>query len=260
MYLFYYLPYLYTYRAKLSEEGRLLSYFFIFIFPPAYYALVLQTSVNAINALYVILGLIITQNLYEIGYIQNDTETIKKESNPTYRLNVAEFNYYGVNRFRIYSFRAIIDVVLCLILLLICHASLNTYIFIGVVHLITPFFLFYNFIRNKWNLLLQFVLSILKFTSVQLLFYDTMSSEILVLSIMAYPVMHLIDRLATPRFLNRFSQYYIPRTAKFRAIYYSIFCFICFILWISGQINIYAFLIAAYFLIYRLLIVIIKIK
>jgi hypothetical protein len=260
MYLFFYLPFLYTYRAKLSEKGRLLSYLIIFIFPPVYYALVLQTSINFINALYVFLGMIITQNIYEIGYIQNDTETIKNELNPTFRLNVSELKYYGENRLGIYGYRALIDVMLCIILLFIGQASLNIYIFFGVVHLIFPFFLLYNLIRNKWNLILQFILSILKFSSVQFLFFDKMRIEIFVLSIMAYPVMHLIDRVATPRFMNRFSQYYIPRTAKFRALYYSFFLIICFFLWNSGRINIYAFFIAIYFFIYRLLIVLFRIK
>lgn len=260
MYRFFYIPFLYTYRAKLLKKGRLLSYILIFIFPPAYFALVLQSSISAINALYVILGLIITQNLYEVGYIQNDAETIKKESNPTYRLNVDELNYYGINRNRIYILRSIIDILLCLILLIISKASCYTYVFIGTVHLITPFFFLYNTIRNKWNLVLQFILSILKFSSIQFLFLDTLSYRIFVLSIAIYPVVHLIDRLATPRYMHKFSQYYIPRTAKFRAIYYLFFCFISYLLWAYNQINIYAFLIAVYFFIYRLMIVILKIK
>jgi hypothetical protein len=260
MYRFFYIPYLYTYKAKLLKKGRLFSYILIFIFPPAYFALVLQTSVSVINAIYVILGLIITQNLYEIGYIQNDAETIKKESNPTYRLNKDALNYYGKHCYRIYILRAVTDILLCLILLIITKTSCYTYVFLVIVHLIIPFFFLYNTIRNKWNLLLQLILSILKFSSVQFLFLDTFSLNIFLLSIAIYPVVHLIDRLATPRYMYKFSQYYIPRTAKFRAAYYLFFCLICFFLYVYGQINIYAFLIAAYFFAYRLLIVILKFK
>lgn len=260
MYIFYYLPYFYTYRAKLKERGRLLSYFLIFILPPAYFALILPDSINLLNILSIVLGLFITQNLYEVGYIQNDTETIKKEKNPTFRLNSKDLDYYALNRFKIYIVRFLFDLFLCALLFIISENAGNVLLFVGIVHLIIPLFVLYNSIRNYWNLLLQFILSILKFASVQFLFFENLTIINLILSVAIFPVMHLIDRIATPRFTPRFSEYYIPRTSKFRAGYYFLFCAICIALFFYGLIDIKQLIIAVYFFIYRSMIVLFNFK
>lgn len=260
MYQFFYLPYLYTQKAKLGKNGRLLSYFLMLVFPPAYFGLVLQSEITFLNVLFVILGSIYVQNLYEIGYIQNDTETIKKEISPTLRLNKLSLNYYELNKWNIYGFRIIIATIICFILLFLSDFNNSILVFLLVASLIIPIYLVYNNIRNNWNLFLHFLLAILKYTSVQFLFFDTFKMDIFILSLFAYPVMNLIDRAATPRFLNKLSLIYIPKTPIYRLLYYSILLITCCILCILNIINIFALLIVVYYFLYRLSIVIFGIK
>src|SRR5574344_1018744 len=203
-------PYVFTHKATLCKKGRLLSYVAIFTISPIYFALVLQSPTITLQGLLsCMLGMILIQNLYEVGYIQNDTETIKKEKNPTMRLEQSELKYYSSNRCGIYATRALIDAFLAGLLIYVGHGSLSVWVFLGVAHLIIPIFLLYNAMLNRWNLLLHFFLATLKFSSLQFLFFDSMQINVFLLSIFAYPIINLIDRAATPRFLKKISAYYI---------------------------------------------------
>lgn len=249
---FYYIPYLYTNKAKLGKRGRLLSYFLILVIPPAYFAVVLQSAITIQNLLYVLIGTIIVQNIYEIGYIQNDTETIKRDPTPTIRLSKEALQYYERNKFGIYAIRAFWMIILDFILLLISGFSHDIIVFLIVSTLILPIFILYNSIRNFWNLILHFIMTILKYTSVQFLFTSTFKPSIFVLSLFTYPIMNFLDRAATPRFLKKFSEYYIPRTAMYRMIYYSLLFMACGILFCLHMINILSLCIVAFYFIYRL--------
>lgn len=261
MYRFFYWPFLYTNKAKLFKSGRLISYLGIFTIPPIYFALILQAPTITLQNLFsCLLGIILIQNLYEVGYIQNDTETIKKEKNPTMRLEQADLDYYSSNRFGIYVTRAIIDVILVGLLVYVNHGSMSVWVFLGVAHTITPIFLLYNAMRNKWNILLHFFLATLKFSSLQFLFFDSLQVNVFILSIFGYPIINLIDRAATPRFLKRFSVYYIPRTAILRAVYYWFLLVFCLVGWYFDVVKPEALVIVVYFVVYRSLIVLTRMK
>jgi hypothetical protein len=257
---FFYIPYLYTNKAKLGKRGRLLSYFLILVVPPAYFAVVLQSSISWQNLLYVFLGTIIVQNIYEIGYIQNDTETIKRDPTPTLRLDNDSLIYYERNKFAIYASRVLWMFFLDFLILLSSGFSHDIIIFLIVSTLILPIFLIYNSIRNFWNLILHFVMTILKYTSVQFLFMSSFKPGIFVLSLFAYPIMNLFDRAATPRFFKKLSDYYIPRTAMCRMIYYSIFFLISGVLFFFNMVNFLSLCIVAFYFIYRLSIFMVRVK
>lgn len=261
MYSFFYWPYLYTNEAKLSKRGRLLSYLGIFTIPPIYFALVLQAPTITLQNLFsCLLGMILIQNLYEVGYIQNDTETIKKEKNPTMRLQQADLDYYSSNRFGIYATRAIIDFILVGLLVYLNHGLMSVWVFLGVAHTITPIFLLYNAMRNTWNILLHFFLATLKFSSLQFLFFDSLQVNVFILSIFAYPIINLIDRASTPRFLKKFSAYYIPRVAILRAVYYWFLLLFCLVGVYFDVIQPEALVIVAFFVVYRSLIAVTRMK
>jgi hypothetical protein len=253
MYRFFYLPYLYTNRAKLTKRGRLLSYFLMLVLPSGYFAL-LQTDFTFSHLLAVLLGLVITQNLYEIGYIQNDTETIKKEKKPTLRLNDGELSFYEQHKRSVYLLRSVIDLVLCLGLFAVLGSGRNFWTFVGVVHLIIPVFLVYNSFRNKWNLLLHLVLAILKYTSVQFLFLGTMKPEVFIVSVVAYPVINFVERVANPQFTDVFSKYLRPRLARFRVAYYLLALLVSLGLYHASLLDVCLVCAVAYYLVYRLLI------
>lgn len=65
------------------------------------------------------LSVMLVYNYYEIGYIQNDTETIKKENNPTLRLTMIQLQYYKSHFILIYSSRIFWGILLSLLLYLL---------------------------------------------------------------------------------------------------------------------------------------------
>lgn len=256
MNLYFYIPYLYTIKTRLGKKGRFLSYFLILVIPPAYFALLQQSETGIKELVYVLLGLLYVQNLYEIGYIQNDTETIKKEVHPTLRLSIEERNYYEQRKLRIYGFRAFQALSIGLILLIISNLNPNIRLFLIVSSLITPIYLTYNSLRNIWNLILNFLLTILKYSTFQLLFFDSFQIRIFILSILTFPVMNLLERAATPRFFKQYSIFFIPNLSIIRMWYYFSLLCICFVLWCMNYLNLMALIPVAFYFVYRSAIVI----
>lgn len=75
MFLFY-TPFLYYYKTRLKSFYKLLSWMLIYLAP--IYLAVYYSIQNEMDNIYFLLLIIVVHNLYEVGYIQNDTETIKK--------------------------------------------------------------------------------------------------------------------------------------------------------------------------------------
>lgn len=254
MYNFFYIPYLYINKTRLTAKGRLLSFVLILVLPPLYFAVLLQSSFSFIHLFEAILGLLLVQNLYELGYIQNDAETIKREVNPTLRLDKNALKYYEDYKNRIYIVRLIIAIVLSIALLIITKYSFDTVVFLIIAYLLIPVYYIYNSIRNFGNLFLHFVLTVIKYSAIQLIFLDTASIKVFLLSLLAYPVVNFIDRAATPRFLLGLSRFY--RFNEGRLIYYSIIFLLLGFCFYSNYINYLEYAIFVFYFLYRLAIII----
>ena len=87
--MFLYLPFVYTFHTRLLSLSSKISWFTTYVIPVLitcfYFNLDYGFSFLLIFSIYA---------AYEIGYIVNDCELIKKEENPTIRLNSKELNYY----------------------------------------------------------------------------------------------------------------------------------------------------------------------
>lgn len=254
MYSLFYIPFLYMRYTRLLKKGRLLSFFIILILPPIYITTFVQSDFTLANFLKSIIGLIIIQNLYEVGYIQNDAETIKKEINPTLRLNAKQLDYYNNKYFSIYLYRFILSIVLSLILIFFCGLKRETFCFLTIAHLLIPIYLIYNNIRNMWNLFLHFILTTIKFTAIQFLFLEKFDWKIFVCSLFAFPAINLIERSANDRFFPLLAKRYEIAFGRF--VYYFIQLFIQIILFINMIVSWKLVLIFLYYFIYRTLILI----
>lgn len=94
----------YLLKTRLNSLAKFISWNIIYVFPLFYLAYIKLNFVITIIDFVEILGsIIVVYNFYEIGYIQNDTETIKRESNPTLRVSKDELEYYEENKWYIYS-------------------------------------------------------------------------------------------------------------------------------------------------------------
>lgn len=246
MFLFY-TPFLYYYKTRLKSFYKLLSWMLIYLAP--IYLAVYYSIQNEMDNIYFLLLIIVVHNLYEVGYIQNDTETIKKENNPTLRLSCGQLNYYYSNRLKIYLSRLLLSFIICLWLFI--HYSNAT---VWLVWCIIPFFFLYNKIRCRLNLLLHFLLVFSRFCLP--IYCLTQNIKITVLMILVFPLINLIERMSEKRFEFNYVQRIIsPRLDSFRVVYYffvvTILSMSFFIFEDLHEIKFIVY-ISALFLIYRL--------
>lgn len=214
------IPLVYTYITRLRTISALVSWggiyivlLFIFIFFDSEY-------VNSSNLTVFILSIILVYNNYEIGYIYNDSETIKKEKKPTLRLGELALSIYENKKCYIYIERILIS--LCLSFLLVHYFSVGV-IFVISAWLILPVFIVYNSIRNRFNLILHFILVMLRYGCPVLIVVKPQDIIPVLIGVsLIFPIANLIERCSEKRFdLGIFRDRYFNKNI-WRVIYYSI--------------------------------------
>lgn len=152
-----------------------------------------------VNWLIFITTLILAYNLYEIGYIQNDTETIKKEKNPTLRLNENSISYYELHKASIYTIRFIIGVLFSIILIKLLNKN---YVPILLSWLIPIIYQVYNYLRNGLIYLIHILLMEIRYAVpiVACVEYFSLSDWIFLL--LMYPLPSIIVKLLKKGIIN----------------------------------------------------------
>ena len=133
-------------------------------------------------------------NFYEIGYIQNDCETVKKEVNPTLRVSSAELVFYEKAKFKIYGIRLILGVVFSLFFLI----DGVSWIILLFFWLIIPFYMLYNNLRGRINLYLILPLAIYRYcmpVSLVVYNYDVVFWYSWIMLVVAYPFLRFLEQV-----------------------------------------------------------------
>lgn len=215
---FFFIPFLYFYHSRLKSITKALSWVFIYIFPIFTFSFVSDS--NSLQDLaWLLLYITGIYTIYEIGYINNDCETIKNESNPTLRLSKSELEYYNDNRNLIYIFRGVISFIIVLALSFSEIAS-PYYVFVSYTGLLVTF-LVYNSVRSILNLPLHFLLVLFRFSSFTLIF--NLGFDSFVATILIFPLINLIERCGEARFkLPFFQKSFFSNHDLLRVVYYTI--------------------------------------
>ena len=88
--LSFYIPFAYTWHSRIRNVRTFIGWAGKYIIP----LIILGIFLSNFSWILFSLGLIYTFCLYEMGYIENDCETIKTEYNPTLRLSIDELKFY----------------------------------------------------------------------------------------------------------------------------------------------------------------------
>lgn len=150
------------------------------------------------------LSVMLVYNYYEIGYIQNDTETIKKENNPTLRLTMIQLQYYKSHFILIYSSRIFWGILLSLLLYLLSD-SVSYFICSSILLLLL--YQVYNNVRNRFTLFLHFLLVIIRYWAIIL--YFPISLSFMCYLLLLFPVLNLLERSSESRFHIPYISYLI---------------------------------------------------
>ncbi|ATB14029.1 hypothetical protein FCY82_05560 [Escherichia coli] len=244
MFMFY-LPFVYYYKTRLRYLHKLLSWMLIYLFP-LFFSCYLSSNYS-ISILSFCLFIILVQSLYEVGYIQNDCETIKKEDSPTLRLTSVEFQYYENNKFLIYSSRLVFSFILSVLL------SYFVSSLVWAIWFILPIFYVYNNVRNRFNLILHFLLVFCRYCLPVLCL--TGNYQVTLMMIFVFPLLNLIERMSEKKFKFQFiSRFLASKLTLFRALYYLFFLSLFYLISINcrGDANIQNILyLICYYSVYR---------
>ncbi|MAJ23538.1 MAG: hypothetical protein CMI75_07140 [Candidatus Pelagibacter sp.] len=255
----FYIPFYYLFHTRLKTKMEIFSWQIIFIVPQfliTYFYLELRIDIFLQLFL---LSQLIFHTLYEVGYIENDTITTKKEINPTLRLNKKSAKYVKNNFQKLIYFRYFI-VILLLGLLNSINLSLkfelNVASFILVLLFNRLFFLFHNHLRSRLNILTFFILAVTKYIFPLVLFISNESILYpIILSVIAFPLLRSIEICTLKRHNFKNFVKIIVNLDKFRILYYLISLITCIIIWhfsyLSDQNISLAILIFIYFALFR---------
>lgn len=140
--LIFYIPFLYSFHTRFQGLRGFCEFILKYLIPTLGTAFLFNGY--QVSTLNYILGLFLVYTLYEVGYIQNDAETIKKETNPTMRLQEDQLSFYNAHRLAIYSIRFILAVLLTIAAYKAGISSLA----LAFTWLIMPTYLVYNQVRG----------------------------------------------------------------------------------------------------------------
>lgn len=193
----FYIPFFYTYSTRMdSNLIGVLNWIPQYLFP-ILLIILFEKGFFPFVPFFVLILLLYT--LYEIGYIQNDTETIKEEISPTLRLSQNELQYYENNKYFIYCFRLTFSLLLSFVLyyemskafysILMCWGMLGIYVL-------------YNQVRGYITLFLHFLLMLMRYVSPVLLFIPSVSINLIFFLSVIYPLPAVLVRLAKGKIVN----------------------------------------------------------
>ncbi|OAT17921.1 WbuO family protein [Buttiauxella noackiae ATCC 51607] len=228
-------PFFYLYAKSIKEK---ISWCFYYLIPFFSVCCFYDVSVFAVFTIIVMI-----YSAYDIGYIYNNAETIKKEIAPTLRFSVQELAFYESNKLAIYFFKIFISVGCAYILFF--QYNYNFIILFAVILYLIIVFLLYNSVRGTSNFYIQFFLSIGRY-SIPLYILTEYNVEVLLISILLFPLPNFLERTKTKK--NNLP-FVIKDTSLFRFVYYLVVFTLCYIC--SSSLGMWSLSLSIYFLVYR---------
>ena len=230
-YLVFLVPLLFSIQTRFLRRSRLgiIVWATEYLIPVLIAMIVL--NVHCINLVHGLISIVAVYNLYEIGYIQNDCETIKHEEHPTLRLSSESLHLYEKYKIHIYVTRIVIGVCFSWYMIRVGN---NLWAVIAMWAII-PLYLIYNKLRGRINLYLIVILTTYRYCF-PIYLYAAYKFEyiwiIIICMFLAYPFPTFIEICTdgkgnppekwTKLFMKDFESRFI-----FRVRYYSIMSILC---------------------------------
>ena len=256
----FYIPFAYYGVVRMGTLSKFIGFSIYYILPTLYYFLYCF-GYSLCGILIYLVSLLLLYNIYEVGYIQNDTETVQKERQPSLRLYVYNLRFYYEHRCSIYLTRIFISIILSFLLIYISNENKGAFFYIVLCFIELGVFLIYNLIRSNWSLVIFILLQIIKYVIYAFYFYPEVNFIVIGMLILVYPVPNIIERFSYKRYNLSLFMNWLPNKncfTLFRALYFGILSFSFILLNIRGILSFmcYAvFLVIAIFRISLLLLV-----
>lgn len=251
----FFLPMAYFVSTRL--EGRAAVASWVMIYPVPLLISVWTVSghrVDPAGLVALLLAMLATYTLYELGYMDNDTRTVRRESAPTERLRDDEKAFYERARWFIVTLRLVIAFGACFAITALVPANAGGKLIfsLGLLGILTVFPA-YNSVRGRVNLPLHFVLVLCRFCLPGMVLVSSDHWTYFGLMIVAFPLINLMERAGEPRYgLPVFGPVLKYRHWS-RVIYYLVATAIALVILSASGSSITAAVTLGYFFVYRLL-------
>ena len=259
----FFMPFLFTIRTRYNAPSKIAVYGITYIVPLFLIAFMQNYPASVSDATFYVvflLALVSYVNLYEVGYIWNECETIKKETDPTKRLSDEQLAFYDNHKILIYTERFVLSAGLNA--MLSCFVSaLSLLLFSAMEILSCAVFFVYNSVRGKYTQVIYLFLSILKYSALCFCFSEMLSFSTILASIFVFPLVRTMEYKAhygTDSNVNRFFRKYIirydiSRITSFRVLATLALLCISVALRIFGMCNWIPAIACTYMFLYRLM-------
>lgn len=217
-----------------------------------------DTAADLLGTIY-LLALIVIYDIYEFGYIQNDTKTVEHDEHPTLRLANDDLLFYKRNQGKVWLCRSIIAMVaLAILYTAVGEEKAGFSIFMLLMIGLLGSFLIYNANQGKWKIFVHFILVCIRFMAFPFLLSGRVYLEpSFWFLIVVFPLPNLIERSSEAKFNIPFVQRLIggrKNIDRFRVYYYLLAGVGVSLLTVFDRRYLIICVLMVYFFIYRLLI------
>lgn len=244
-----YIPFSYLLLTRIKTKHERISWFIIY---PAF--LIIATLLFNGDLLNFMLTFCMTMSLYEIGYLDNDFRTVKKEKNPTVR---ADEQRSWIE----HNLQYLIGIRLLIALLVVFYIIpsidfIQKSIFIFLLCLLAFGFYFHNTLRSRWNVLTYFIVVLCRYlipvvVAVKSEFYGYLIPFIII----AFPLVRTIEHACKEKYELRRIKLLVRNPDNFRVKWYAgiTLLLLIFIVFYENEIVFRLVLLSVYFLLYRMM-------
>lgn len=258
--MIYYLPVLYTIKTRYSSNFKKLVYILTYILPEA---ILLYLECKEKLPLTIIIPIFFISilsyiNIYELGYIYNDTETIKNENNPTKRLSDSQLLIYEKYKILIYFIRFIqIGILNTVLSFFISPKSIVWFCSIEIFTLII--YWIYNHVRGNLAMFFYFFLISTRYISITLCAAEQFSLSVFFAALFVFPIVRTMEYKAhygeesdVNLFFRKYIiKYNIQKIPVFRVWATFVLLMISFVLLIFSICDFTPFILCMYMFLYR---------
>lgn len=247
-------PFYYLYYSRLRKPEELLSLIwiyplFLFLFLFGFYGLELIPNVFSF-----VLGLIAWMSMYEVGYLENDALTIRREANPNIRIPQRAIEYIQANYKRIFATR--VAIFLGLVAVLYISGLLSPeqlLVFLGLVLWARLMFFLHNSTRSSINIGTYFFLCATKYLIFPLVYLGREHGiEPFMVILLSFPLLRTIEHATKKKYGFTKLQTWVGSLDVFRVKYYGFYLGLAIVFHLGtggGLVFIYS---AFYFFLFRL--------
>lgn len=215
-------PLAYLLGTRLVNKRAVASFLAIYPLPIVLSVWVYPGRGELVDWLALAMAMLAFYGVYELGYMDNDTRTVRGEATPTERLSDDEKNFYSRARWWIVVLRLAFVAAACVSIELLLEGSYSRTALLTGLTVIMVVFPVYNSVRGVAGLPLHLLLTSARFCVPGMVLVPFGLVDYFFVMWLAFPFVNLLERAGEPRYgLSWFAPFLRKRDAV-RVMYYAV--------------------------------------